>query len=55
MLIGALVVIPPGLAMQEAMAQGPPAKAQTILAPEPSDRGAVASSGHGGCDPDVCG
>ncbi len=43
------------LSTQEAAAQGPPPKAQAILAAEPSERGAVASSGHGGCDPRVCG
>ncbi len=50
-LIGALVVIP---AIQEAQARGgPPPKAQAILSTPPSERGAVASGGHGGCG--LCG
>jgi hypothetical protein len=36
------------LSTQEAAAQGPPAKAQAILAAEPHDRGQVASGGQGG-------
>jgi hypothetical protein len=53
-LIGGLVVIP---AIQEAQAKGPPAKAQAILAAEPSERGAVASGGQGGGGPpcELCG
>ncbi|MDQ3902291.1 MAG: hypothetical protein M3247_01365 [Thermoproteota archaeon] len=34
--------------VQEVHAQGPPAKAQAILAAEPSQRGDVASGGQGG-------
>jgi TRAP-type C4-dicarboxylate transport system permease small subunit len=33
--------------VQEVQAQGPPAKAQAILAAEPSERGTVASGDHG--------
>ncbi len=34
--------------VQQVQAQGPPAKAQAILAAEPSQRGDVASGGQGG-------
>ncbi len=44
--IGGLIAIP--IMEQEAQARGPPAKAQAILAAEPSERGAVASGGQGG-------
>ncbi len=47
---GLLIAVP---AIQEVQAQGPPAKAQAILAAEPRERGTVASGGqgggHGGC------
>ena len=36
------------ITVREVQAQGPPAKAQAILAAEPSERGTVASGGTGG-------
>jgi formate/nitrite transporter FocA (FNT family) len=40
--------------VQEVQAQGPPAKAQAILAAEPSQRGEVASVGAGGKPCSAC-
>ncbi len=42
---GLLIAVP---AIQEVQAQGPPAKAQAILAAEPRERGTVASGGQAG-------
>ncbi len=46
-LVAGLVAIP--VLEQSVKARGPPEKAQVILSIEPSERGSVASSGHGGC------
>ncbi len=55
LVIAAAMVFAFPTTVQEVHAQGPPAKAQAILAAEPGDRGAVASGGQGGKPCDFCG
>jgi hypothetical protein len=54
LVIAAAMVFAFSTAVQEVHAQAVPAKAQAILASEPSERGAVASGGQGGKPCDFC-